>query len=84
MACGPGKLGHKLVPDGPFASACRQHDLDYAEGKLSRLEADQRFLANMKARAAGLSSWWARIFWGRMARVYYWAVRAFGASRYGD
>ena len=49
MSCGPGKLGDWLVPDGPWAEVCEEHDLLYRRGgdKKDRLEADILMLSNM-------------------------------------
>lgn len=36
--CGPGKLGDLIIPDYPFGSCCKTHDLDY-DNIVDKLEA---------------------------------------------
>jgi hypothetical protein len=60
------------APDEPFgvdySNCCAQHDIDYDEQKMTRLEADQKFLRCTKA--AGRNPW--------LANLYYYGVRAGG------
>jgi hypothetical protein len=68
-------------PEFVFHGACNEHDDDYEKGEISRKEADQKFLSNMKA-AARKRPWYYRPFYFGMAYVYYGAVRVRGGSRY--
>ena len=85
MSCGPGRLGDRLVPDGPWARVCEAHDEAYARGgtRADRRRADLRMLAGMvqtiaehdhRAPTALLLLAWAA--------AYYVAVRAFGWIRW--
>lgn len=60
--------GCTAVPDLHFSECCRQHDLDYENMKISRKDADKRFLDCMLA-TRKLKS---------IAYVYYLGVRIFG------
>ena len=53
--------------------ACKVHDMDYESGDISRKEADENFLFNMKSIRPGIVCYLA-----------YYAVRIFGGSRYTD
>ena len=67
-------------PELWFHEACETHDDDYRfhmdeEGKeLTRLEADNRFLKNMRAAAP---NWWIR---NTIPFLYYTAVRVAGGA----
>lgn len=63
-----------------FRRCCLRHDAEYRTGRtvlskrrLTRLEADKRFLACMQRHS--LIGWYSPLAW-----VRYWAVRRFGAS----
>lgn len=56
-----------------FNESCKIHDQDYSSGKLTKEEADQKFLENMLKQAEGSS------FWTSMAHAYYRATKMFGS-----
>ncbi|MFA9275001.1 MAG: phospholipase A2 [Candidatus Aquirickettsiella gammari] len=72
------------VPDQPFgydfSGACQNHDANYGSTSLlSRLEADNQFLVDMKAVCASTGG---DVLCYGTAYVYYLGVRIFGASNY--
>ena len=75
--CGP-KGGIVPIPDFLFHASCDHHDFNYWIGcnRLHRKKADLQFYREM-LRDAGGNPWYK--FW---AKVYYRAVRWFGASRF--
>lgn len=65
-------IGHPF--EGEYIKVYVEHDHDYAVGKISRKEADDKLLAGLKANGMGYAKRYA----------IYLAVRLFGASHYND
>lgn len=69
-----GSEGTEWVPDHPlgcdFSYACFQHDTDYSTLGMNKVDADKRFLSNMKDEGGVVCS--------TLATVYYEAVNIFG------
>lgn len=72
--CGPGWAPQWVLRifSGRFNGCCRVHDLDYASGRFTRKQSDDRFLENMLQRAGIVR--WRRV----LAYMYYALVRLFG------
>ncbi|XP_061181146.1 uncharacterized protein LOC133189763 [Saccostrea echinata] len=69
-----------------FKPACNMHDQCYKCGsyrlyRISRAGCDKRFHKNM-LKICRRRGWWSRSRCSRFARIYYWAVRIGGKSRY--
>ncbi len=80
MSCGPGRLGDWLVPDGPWAAVCEEHDHLYRRGGTprDRLEADLLMLSCMFRVAYTHHGIVMRMILQAWALVYFVAVRALG------
>jgi len=76
--CGPVYMPKKLrnVISKSFNTPCKNHDKDYEEKKLTRKEADKKFLKGMKIEAEN------NIFKNVLAYTFYGFVRAFGWLSY--
>ena len=76
--CGPEILPEaveKALSPNRLNEACKQHDADYSEGKVTRKEADSRFY---KAMMAGAKTVGEKL----LAVIYYRFVHRFGGLFY--
>lgn len=65
-------MGHPFESD--YIEVFVEHDYDYATGRISRAEADQKILDGLKAKGMGYCKRY----------TIYWAVRLFGGSHYNN
>jgi len=68
-------------PNGDFNHCCQEHDAYYADGSLSRWDADKKFffcILNANDRSF-INQAWHTIF---VAPVYWLGVRLFGKKHY--
>ena len=65
-------IGHPF--ESEYIEVYVEHDHDYAVGKISRKEADEKLLAGLKAKGMG---------YGKRYAIY-WAVRIFAGSYYNN
>ena len=65
-------IGHPF--ESEYIEVYVEHDHDYADGSISRKEADEKLLAGLKANGMGYCKRYA----------IYFAVRLFGASHYNN
>ena len=72
--CGPWWMPNfiRRIFSYKFNASCKIHDLDYASGEFTRLEADVRFFSHMSRQANG----W--LFWEMVAVLYYVMARFVG------
>lgn len=65
-------MGHPFESD--YIEVFVEHDYDYATGRVSRAEADQKMLDGLKAKGMGYLKRY----------TIYWAVRLFGGLHYNN
>ncbi|MCS7080486.1 MAG: hypothetical protein NZ585_10640 [Chloracidobacterium sp.] len=84
LACGPGGLGDKLVPDLVFEPYCDFHDQCYQYHLLSRRDCDKKLCEGMKCHCRHYPTDVRKGACYVAAWVYCWAVQWFGGRAYDN